>query len=330
MTTIAAEPQRVAAARLWTRLRTRWQTFPAKARVGATMFLAFVVLAIAGPLVTPFNPSYANPLPSLSLHAPDVAHLLGTTQSGQDVLSQLLTGIGLTMEIGLSVGIITTALSVTVGVTAGFLGGFWDEILTLVCNIFLVLPLLPLLIVLLSYKAAQGEMATILVLSILGWPWGARLIRAQTISLARRDFVLAAGEAGESTWRVLLFEMVPHEIGLIASNFVSTVLYAIGTSVALAFLGLANLSNWSLGTMLYWAQNQSALQLGAWWWFLPPGLAVALMGTSLVLLNFGLDELTNPRLRTLSRRGLGGKRRWRPMEPTPVVVAGEGSERRPN
>src|SRR4029077_17223033 len=130
----------------------------------------------------------------------------------------------------------------------------------------------------------------ILVLSVLGWPWGARVIRAQTLTIRNRDFIAASRESGEKTWRIIAFEIIPNEVSLIAANFVNTVLYAIGASVALALSGLSTLSSWSLGTMLYWAQSQQALQLGAWWWFAPPGLAVALMGTALVLLNTGIDE----------------------------------------
>jgi peptide/nickel transport system permease protein len=159
------------------------------------------------------------------------------------------------------------------------------------------------------------------VLSVLGWPWGARVIRAQTMAIRSRDFVAAARETGESTWRILAVEIVPNEVSLIAANFVNTVLYAIGASVALAFIGLADLSSWSLGTMLYWAQSQQALELGAWWWFIPPGLAVALMGTALVLLNTGLDELGNPRLRDASRATRIGGHRQRPADPTPVLHA---------
>jgi peptide/nickel transport system permease protein len=113
---------------------------------------------------------------------------------------------------------------------------------------------------------------------------------------------------------------VPNEVSLIAASFVNTVLYAIGASVALAFIGLADLNTWSLGTMLYWAQSQQALQLGAWWWFAPPGVAVALMGTALVLLNSGIDELGNPRLRDAGHALRVGGRRVRPADPTPVLM----------
>jgi peptide/nickel transport system permease protein len=296
-----------------------WRRLPAKAKAGAVLLGIFVLTAIVGPMVTPYDPSYQNPLPSLSLHAPDAAHLLGTTQSGQDVLSQLLVGIRLTLELALIVGAVATALAVIVGVSAAFLGGLWDDLLSLVSNVFLVIPALPLLIVLLGYLPQKGQASTVIVLSVLGWPWGARVIRAQTLAIRNRDFVAASRETGESTWRILAFEIVPNEVSLIAANFVNTVLYAIGASVALAFIGVADLSSWSLGTILYWAQSQQALELGAWWWFAPPGLAVAFMGTALVLLNTGIDELGNPRLRDASSASRIAGHRLRPTDPTPVL-----------
>jgi peptide/nickel transport system permease protein len=306
----------------------RWRRLPTKAKAGVVLLGLFVLIAIIGPLVTPYDPGYANPNPALSMAAPSAAHLLGTTQSGQDVLSQLLVGIRLTLELALLVGVIATALSVIVGVTAAFLGGLWDDLLSLLINVFLVIPALPLLIVLLGYLPHTGQTATILVLAGLGWPWGARVIRAQTLSIRNRDFIAAAREAGESAWRIIAFEIVPNEVSLIAANFVNTVLYAIGASVALAFIGVTNLSSWSLGTMLYWAESQQALQLGGWWWFVPPGLAVALMGTSLVLLNTGIDELGNPRLRDANQRARVGRRRLLPTDPTPVLQAAVRPERR--
>ena len=297
-----------------------WQRLPTKAKVGAVMMGVFILAAIIGPLLTPYDPSFQNPAPVLSLHPPDAAHLLGTTQSGQDVLSQLLVGIRLTLELGIIVGLVATVLAVIVGVTAAFLGGFWDELLSLITNVFLVIPALPLLILLLGYLPQKGQLPTIIVLSGLGWPWGARVIRAQTLTIRNRDFVAASRESGEKTWRIIAFEIVPNEVSLIAASFVNTVLYAIGASVALAFIGVADLNSWSLGTILYWAQSQQALQLGAWWWFVPPGLAVALMGTALVLLNTGIDELGNPRLRDASSASRIAGRWLKPADPTPVLA----------
>jgi peptide/nickel transport system permease protein len=298
----------------------RWRRLPTKAKAGVVLLGLFVIIAIIGPFVAPYNPGYQNPSPALSMHAPDAAYLLGTTQSGQDVLSQLLTGIGLTLELGIIVGAVATALSVIVGVSAAYLGGLWDEVLMLIANVVLVIPALPLLIILLGYEPQRGELATIVVLTALNWPWGARLIRAQTLAITNRDFVAASRETGERTWRIITSEIVPNEISLIAASFVNTVLYAIGASVALAFIGVADLNSYSLGTMLYWAESQQALTLGAWWWFAPPGIAVALMGTALVLLNFGIDELGNPRLRATGLSRAAGHRLY-PTDPTPVLHA---------
>ena len=305
-----------------------WRNLPLKAKVGAVLFGIFLLTAIIGPELAPYDPSFQNPAPNLLMAHPSAQHWLGTTQVGQDVFSQLLDGIRQTIVLALLVGIIATALSVIVGVTSAFLGGLWDEFLSLLSNVFLVIPALPLLILLLGYLSGRGQWPTIIVLSVLGWPWGARVIRAQTLTIRNRDFVAAARESGEKSWRIIAFDIIPNEVSLIAASFVNTVLYAIATSVALAFVGLADLNSWSLGTILYWAESQQALQLGAWWWFVPPGLAVALIGTSLVLLNSGIDELGNPRLR--ASRGMervAGHRVWA-TDPTPVLNQLSGSRTR--
>jgi peptide/nickel transport system permease protein len=306
-------PRRTAAP-VWRRFTS---SMPVKAKIGAAIFGLFILIAIIGPAVAPYDPSATTT--QTSALAPTIHHLLGTTSTGQDVLSQLLVGMRSTVVLGLLTGVFATVLAVLVGVSAGFLGGASDEFLSLLANVFLVLPALPLLIVLLGYlPPGSGQLPTAIVLSALGWPWGARVIRAQTLTLRNRDYVLAAREIGEPSWRIIIFEILPNEISLIAAGFVATVLYAILTSVALAFIGLADFSGWSLGTMLYWAQSQEAIQLGAWWWYVPPGFAVALLGMSLVLLNFGLDEIGNPRLRDGGRRKIKGAR-WRATDPTPVI-----------
>ena len=304
--------------------REALRRIPTKAKVGAAMLGLFILVAIIGPSIAPYDPSATIPTQALP-QGPTASHLLGTTATGQDVLSQLLVGTRSTVVLGLLTGLIATVLSVVIGTSAGFLGGLPDDGLSLLANVFLVLPALPLLVVILGYLPHSGELPTAIVLSALGWPWGARVIRAQTLSLRGRDFVAAARESGESNRRIIFCEILPNEIGLIAASFVGTVLYAILTSVALAFLGVADLSHWSYGTMLYWAQNGNAVQLGAWWWYAPPGVCVALLGMSLVLLNFGLDELGNPRLRAGTAQRIG-RRTWRPSDPTPVVREADGGD----
>ncbi len=298
-------------------VRAALRRMPGKANAGLAILFVFILVAIIGPWIAPFDPTATTPGQAIPI-GPNATHLLGTTATGQDVLSQLLVGTRSTVVLGLLTGLIATLLAVVVGMSAGFLGGAPDEGLSLLANVFLVLPALPLLVVVLGYLPHSGELPTAIVLSALGWPWGARVIRAQTLSLRNRDYVAAARESGESTWRIILFEILPNEVGLIAASFVGTVLYAILTSVALAFLGVADLSRWSYGTMLYWAQSGNAVQLGAWWWYAPPGICVALFGMSMVLLNFGLDEFGNPRLRATGSLRLG-RRSWRPSDPTPVL-----------
>ena len=297
------------------RERGWWRSLPPKSKVGAYTLVFFVLVGIIGPFAAPYNPSAETGTP---LMGPTAAHLLGTTQSGQDVLSQFLIGTRATLELGLIVGIVASLLFTLIGVASGYLAGLWDDVMSLLTNVVLVLPALPLLVVLLGYEKSAGQSAMIIVLSLLSWPWGARVLRAQTLTLRTRDYVLAARELAMPSWRIVVFQIVPNQIGLIAANFVGVVVYAVGTSVALTFLGLGSTSTWSLGTMLYWAESQSALQLGAWWWFAPPGLAVALIGTALVLLNFGLDEYVNPRLREVTA-GRRQHRVLRPVDPTPVV-----------
>jgi peptide/nickel transport system permease protein len=276
--------------------------FSTKTYIGFGLLGFFLLIAVFGPTLAPYNPS-ADTGPTLA--GPSLHHLLGTTQNDQDVFSQLLVGARVTLFIGFLAGAIATILSILVGVTAGYVGGWGDEGLSLFANLFLVIPALPLVIVLTSYLPHSGPTVIAVVISLTGWAWGAKLLRAQTLSIRRRDYIEAAKIAGERTWRIVCFEILPNEIAIVASSFLFTVLFAILTQVALDFLGLVNVSGaWTWGTMLYWAQSDSALNIGAWWWFVPPGLCVALVGSGLALANFGLDELIDPRLRTagLSRR----------------------------
>jgi peptide/nickel transport system permease protein len=159
---------------------------PGKAKVGGAILAAFILVAIIGPAIAPYDPSATTPGQALPL-APNASHLLGTTATGQNVLSQLLVGTRSTLVLGLVTGLIATMLSVVIGMSAGFLGGFSDEGLSLLANVFLVLPALPLLVVIPGYLPHSGELPTAIVLSALGWPWGARVIRAQTLSLRGRD-----------------------------------------------------------------------------------------------------------------------------------------------
>jgi peptide/nickel transport system permease protein len=282
----------------------------AKIRIGLVMALVFTVLAIIGPWLAPFNPN-ASLNTTLSIpQPPSAAHWLGTTQVQQDVLSQLLVGGRSTILVALISGAVATALAVIFGVTAGYYGGLLDDALSMLANIFLVMPALPLLIVIFGFlnkTANPNDVLIGLVISLTGWAFGARVLRAQTLSMRARDYVTSAKIIGERGWRIMMFEILPNLVPIVATSFLFTVIYGVGTYTALSFLGVISVAHWSWGTMLYWAQSAQAAQQVhiEWWWFIPPGLAVGLFGTALALLNFGIDEFVNPRLRAagLTRRG---------------------------
>ena len=273
-----------------------------RAVTGLSIVGLFVFLAIVGPSLSPYDPSTNS---SAVLQGPTGAHLLGTTELGQDVLSQLLTGTRSSIVTAILAALIATVLSVIIGVASGYLAGTGGELLSSVSNVFLVIPALPLVIVLAGYLHGGGSVQVAVVIAVTGWAFGARVLRAQTLSLRQRDFVSAARAIGERPFRIIVMEIVPQELPIIASGFLLTIIFAILTQASLAFLGLVNISQWSWGTMLYWTQSAQAFTDGAWWWFVPPGLCIALLGMGLALLNFSIDEIVNPRLRT-ERRRTGG------------------------
>ena len=271
--------------------RVLWQN--RKSRIGIIMMGVFVAVAIFGSWLTPYNPNSAN---FQDMLGPSMQHLLGTTQNGQDVLSELIAGTRISVIVSLAVGAIATFLAMLIGITAGYLSGWVDDILTFLTNVFLVLPGLPLLIVLASYAPGRGMSLIVVIIGFTGWPWGARVLRSQVVTLRTRDFVVAARLAGDSTGRIISREIVPNMLSLVMANFLGSSTYGLLAAVGLEFLGFGNPNQLSWGSMLYWAQNSSALLEGQWAWILAPGLCIAFFGMALVLINFGFDAVSNPRL----------------------------------
>jgi oligopeptide/dipeptide ABC transporter ATP-binding protein len=322
-----------------------------KVLAGLAILAIFSVLALLGRWMAPYNPNttdeknwvqhvlvpgtgpgtdfpanfYPLPLP------PSAAHWLGTTVFAQDAWSQLLSSTQATLFVGLLAAAIATVLSVLIGVSAGYLGGSADEGLSLVANVFLAIPGLPLLIVIASYVPAAGSSIVLVaaIIAVTTWAYTARTLRAQTLSLRNRDFVEAARVSGEGRSRIILVEVLPNLIPIVAASFLFTSLAAIGAYVVIAFLGLAGSPTssppglWNWGEMLREGFANNAVRSGWWWWWAPPGVLIALLGTGLALLNFGIDEFINPRLRAagLSRaaaRKAGISRRPK-LGMTPVV-----------
>jgi ABC-type dipeptide/oligopeptide/nickel transport system ATPase component/ABC-type dipeptide/oligopeptide/nickel transport system permease subunit len=262
-----------------------------KAAFGAAVVAAFAVMAIAGPAVVG-DPTAFVAVPHLP---PSWNHLLGTTGQGQDVLAQTIAGARITLTVGFTVGVLVTIAGALFGITAGYLGGRADAGLSVLINVFLVIPGLPLAIVLAAYLP-PGPGSIIVVLSFAGWAWSARVFRAQALTLRGREFIQAAIVSGEGPMRVVFVEMLPNMASLVASAFITTTVYAIGAEVGLEFLGLGDPGSVTWGTNLYWASNDSALLTGAWWTFVPTGVCVALVGFGLTMLSYAIDEVTNPRL----------------------------------
>lgn len=264
-----------------------------KARCGIVILSIFVLIAIFGPWLSPYALSDTQ---FATAAGPSAAHWLGTTQNGQDVLTELLHGTRISMFVGFLAGAIVIVIAMIVGFVAGYFGGWVDDVLSFAMNVMLVLPGLPLMILIASYIPNHGIWEIILVMSLTGWAFGGRTLRAQMMTLSRRDYVVAARFSGESPMRIIFREILPNTLSYIIANFFGAVTGAILAEAGLEFLGLGNPSLTSWGTMIYWAQNGDALLNGQWAWILAPGLCIALLASSLTFINFGVDAVANPRL----------------------------------
>jgi len=294
-TTTTAPVARRGGARVWTAIRRS-----PKATVGLVIFLIFCILAAFPQLFTSVR--HPNDLAFLPSLPPSGAHFLGTTTLGQDIWAQLVYGTRQSLVIALVAGLFATILSVLVGVSAAYLGGVADEVLSMITNIFLIIPTFPLIIILATYAGKGTLLVVLVVLVVTGWSYGANQLRAQTLSLRNRDFLEAARVRGERRSYIILFEVLPTMTSLIVANFLGAALYSVLTAAGLQFLGLGDPNSVSWGTMLYWSQSQQALQTGMPLWSIAPGVCVALLGVSFALLNYAFDEISNPALRPVRRR----------------------------
>lgn len=284
--------------RLW-----RTVTVNRKVMAGSAIIAVFILLALVGPLFIHQNPfAYTRDL----VAPPSSAHWLGTNQGGQDVFVQLIVGTRGSVIWAFVTGLMVMIISIAVGLVGGYLGGVVDDILSIITNVFLVIPALPLAIIAVEFFN-RSAITIAIVVALTNWPWGARVLRAQTLSMRNREFVTAAHAVGEKTWRIIFLEILPNEIAIVAASFITTTIQVLLAVASLEFLGFGDSQAISWGTMLYSAYTGSALFQGAWWWFAPPGLCIALLGSGLALLNFGIDEVADPRLRQHKRRARRGK-----------------------
>ncbi|MEV7607640.1 ABC transporter permease [Paenarthrobacter sp. NPDC089322] len=276
-----------------------------KALLGMSVMLVFIVLALLAPVLFPGDPSRITAMASME---PDAEHLLGTTAKGQDVLALTIHGARSSLLVGLTVGFASTFIGILVGLASAYFGKFIDEALSLVTNVFLLLPGLPLLVILAAFLP-PGLGTVILVLIVTGWAGSARVLRSQALSIRSKDFVAAAVVSGERAGRIMFREILPNMASIVMGTLLACVIYGIGAQAGLEFLGLGDVSTVSWGNNLFWAGNEGALLTGSWWVFVPSGVCIALVAFALALINYAVDEVTNPRLRKIRK----------PMTPTPAT-----------
>lgn len=269
-----------------------------KALAGFVILFFFVLVAVFANQIAPVDPILGpNKMVARPNLAPSAEHWFGTSGTGQDVYVQIVHGTRRTLFTAFATGVLIIAISVIMGITAGFVGGFVDDFLSLITNVFLVIPSLPLMIVMAAWVDSSSPYAMMVVLTVTGWAFGARILRSASLTIRNSEFIQAAKVTGEATWPIVMREILPNLYSLLVSFYINAVTFIILSMASLEFLGLGNPTAVSWGMNLYWAQNNQALLRHAWWAFVAPGLCIGLVGFSLILINYGVDELTNPSLK---------------------------------
>lgn len=269
-------------------------------RIG--LALVSIVLVMAGlSFVSPYPPG------DVYLVPPDVppsaGHWLGTTSRGQDVFWQLTFAIRNTLSFGIMVAVLSRLIALVVGLLAGYSGGWLDRVLMSINDTFIIIPLFPILI--LFYFVLRDTMSTPLLATImacLGWSYDARLIRSVALSLKTREFTQTSIFSGMKTHEILTREHLPYVMPIVFSTTMNNMNWSIGIEVTLAVLGFTDINTPTIGGMIYWANQHTALVAGIWWWIAFPVLLVVMTFVGLFLLAVSMNEYIDPRSR-LARMG---------------------------
>jgi peptide/nickel transport system permease protein len=262
--------------------------------LGLGVVLAMLGLALVGPLLTDNAPlEFSGPTDA----PPSSEYWFGTTSFGQDVYSQFVYGLRAAFLVGALGGGIAWLLGAGIGFTAGYRGGWIDDVLNMLTNVVLVIPTLAILIIVAAYINVHSYATEAILIGLTSWPWAARAVRAQTFSLKTREFVDVARLSGRGTRKIITSEIAPNMSSYLLMMFILLFGGAILIGASLDFLGLGPAEQVSLGLMMNNAFLSSALLLGSWWWFVPPGIGIILIVGGLYVMNVGLDEIFNPKLR---------------------------------
>ena len=277
-----------------------WKAFLRKKQgvIGMVMLLSIFLIALLAPLIAPYDP-YA-PVKATAedvLAPPSLEHPLGQDEVGRDVLSSVIYGARISLLVGFTASIITILLGCTIGLISGYVGGRLDTILMRITDGVLVIPTLPLMLVIIAV-AGRGIGYIILVIGLLSWPYTARIVRAQVLSVKERQFVMRAHAIGVSHAGIVVVHILPQVLPVIFASATLDISYAIISEASLSFLGLGDPTLISWGSMLNRAFLRGAVSSGAWWYLFPPGFLLAWVTLSLNLVSNSIQEIVNPRLRT--------------------------------
>ncbi|MEZ5863723.1 MAG: ABC transporter permease [Geminicoccaceae bacterium] len=270
--------------------------------VGA--ILATLVLAMA--VLSAFSPYAPNQIYVVPPDAPPSwAYPFGTSSRGQDVFWQLTFALRNTLLFGFAVAILSRILSLVIGLVAGYRGGMTDRILMSINDTFIVIPLFPLLV--LFYFVMRDGMNWVLlalVIACLGWAYDARLIRSVMMSLKTREFTRTSVFSGMRMHEIVVQEHLPYVLPIVFSTTLNNINWSIGLEVTLSVLGFTDINTPTVGTMIFWANQHSAMVAGIWWWLAFPTAFITLTFIALFLLAVSMNEYIDPRSR-LARMGQG-------------------------
>jgi peptide/nickel transport system permease protein len=271
------------------RFRSGIKRMNSRMKVGLILIGLFIIFGLVMPAFAPYDPVVWNKFPGGLPHS--AQHLLGTTDLGQDIFWLLICSVKYSLILGFIVALLATVIGVAVGLLAGFKGGWTDRIITLLTDTFIVTPSLPILVLMAVLMKGRGTLIELaLIMVIFNWPWPARQVRSMALSLKEREFINTARFSGANTFEIILFEIIPFTLSWAMANFVNTVLVAVGTESILAIIGLSNMQQATLGTMIYWAMNHQALLSGAWYWIGSPVILLIVLCIALYLLSTGFSD----------------------------------------
>jgi peptide/nickel transport system permease protein len=262
---------------------------------GTSALFLMLALVLIYPMINRNDPLE---MMALAFQPPDSKLLLGSDNFGRDLFLELMYGIRTSVRVGLIAGVCATAIGLIMGLAAGYIGGLVDNILTAVTNIFIVIPSFIILILISVSINSRSSLVTAIIIGITSWPWTARAVRAQTTSLRNRDHVNIAKISGHSTTRIIIFEILPYIASYVVMAFVLQTASGILSEASISMLGLGPYNTISLGIIMNWALIFEAPVAGAWWAFIPAAVSIAIITFSLYMMNTGMDEIFNPKIRS--------------------------------